>query len=305
MKKAREFDNILEECLERVLFKGETIEQCLAGYPRDAGELEPLLRAALAAREAAAIKPSPEFRERAGHRFQEALREMEPEKKSRGFFSGQPRWATVVMVVIVLLLAGSGTVAAAGRSLPGEPLYQVKLVAEAVQLKLTLSDQGKEELYVKLADRRVAEIIKMAEAGEVAQVESTTMRLDAALVAMANLAVPRLVIMMDRMQPESAEAPPMLGATVPAPTTVTTTEPPPAGEEPPALSAPRAPGNGPAEKAGLTDLKSILLQHAVENMDALQEVLARAPAEVRPALRWAIEVADAGYERALASLDQP
>lgn len=189
MKKAREFDNILDECLERVLTKGETIDQCLSWYPEYAVELEPLLRTALATKEATAIRPRPEFRERASYQFRSALREMES-KKGRGFFIWQPRWATAVIVVIVLLLAGSGTVAAAGNSMPDEPLYQVKLATEAVQLALTPSDLGKAELHVKLADKRVDEIIKMADKGKAEQVEKTAERLNTQLMAVAELAVP-------------------------------------------------------------------------------------------------------------------
>jgi hypothetical protein len=188
MNKAREFNNILEECLERVLIKGETVEQCLAAYPEHAAELEPLLQTALVAKEASAIKPRPEFRGRASYQFQQAIREMEA-KKSRSFFSRQPQWATAIIVVIVLLLAGGGTVAAAGNSLPGETLYQVKLATEAVRLTLTPSALGKAELYVKLADKRVAEIIEMADKGEVEQVEQTTQRLNTHLLAMTSLAV--------------------------------------------------------------------------------------------------------------------
>jgi hypothetical protein len=188
MKRTREFDNILEECLERVLIKGETVEQCLAAYPEHAAELEPLLQTVLVAKEASAIKPRPEFRERASYQFQAALREMGA-RKSRSFFSQQPQWATAVIVVIVLLLAGSGTVVAAGNSLPDEPLYQVKLATETVRLALTPSALGKAELYVKLADKRVAEIIEMADKGEAEQVEQTAQRLNMHLLAMASLAV--------------------------------------------------------------------------------------------------------------------
>ena len=42
MRKEREFNNILDECLERVI-NGETIEQCLASHPEYAAEIEPLL----------------------------------------------------------------------------------------------------------------------------------------------------------------------------------------------------------------------------------------------------------------------
>jgi len=39
MKKSKEFNNVLDECLERLLVKGESIEQCLANYPEQAASL--------------------------------------------------------------------------------------------------------------------------------------------------------------------------------------------------------------------------------------------------------------------------
>ena len=129
MAKENEFDNILNECLERVLTGGETVEECLAAYPELAAELESLLRTSLVAREATAIKPRPEFRERAGYQFQAAVREAAARPK-RGFFSWQPQWVTAVVIVIVVLLAGSGTVAASGDSMPDEALYGVKLAGD-------------------------------------------------------------------------------------------------------------------------------------------------------------------------------
>ena len=47
-------------------------------YPEYAAELEPLLKTALETRNAAAIKPRPEFRQRAANDFQAAIREMPP-----------------------------------------------------------------------------------------------------------------------------------------------------------------------------------------------------------------------------------
>ena len=332
MKKSREFDNILDGCLERMLVRGETIGQCLAGHPEYAAELEPLLRTALAAKEATAIKPRPEFRERASYQFQAALREMES-KKRRGFVAWQPQWVTAVIVVVVLLLAGSGTVAAANNSLPDEPLYQVKLATEAVRLQLTPSALGKAELYAKLADKRVDEIIRMADKGKAEQVERTTQRLNAHLVAMANLpvlggeeGVPVDIMRSEAEQPQmAAEEAPMaqLGeeerVTVRevAPLLVPEPAPPPAVEEAPVAAAPRAPG--PPESAGpgkgqggkakdvkpdkQAELRSNVSYRAVENIEALQEQLERAPESVKPALRRAIEVAGNGYGQALRNLD--
>lgn len=343
MKKAREFDNILDECLERVLINGETIEQCLAGHPEYAAELEPLLRTARDTRAAAAIRPRPEFRERAGYQFQAALREMEA-KKSRGFFIWQPRWATAVIVVVVLLLAGSGTVAAAGNSLPDEPLYQVKLATEAVRLTLTPSALGKAELYVKLADKRVAEIIKMADKGKVEQVEKTTERLNSQLMAMANLTAPggdgmvgvetatfeaeppmMAVEEAPRAQVrEASPAPAPQPAPLPAPAITVAPTTPPVEQEPlvavdkaPVRVVPGAPGlsenAGQARIGGRDDkgvkpdkqaeLREVLSRRAVENSEALLAALDEVPESVKSALRRAIEVAGAGYEQAIRNLD--
>lgn len=307
MKKSRKFDNILDECLERVLFRGETVEQCLAGYPDDVAELEPLLRSALVVKGAAVVKPPPEFRERAGHQFRAALREMEL-KRGRGLFVW-PRWATALIVVFVLL-AGSGTVVAASNSMPDGALYQVKLATEAVRLKLTPSAPGKQELYVKLADKRVAEIINMADKGKVEQVERTTQRLNDELAVMASLGTPTLMAVAGAPQLRSDEA-----ATVPTATPAPSTVPAPAPAPTLTVTAPRAPGPpegaGPERGGGVgvgkankkAELKSALSERAVANAEALREALERAPESARPALRQAIEVAGAGYERALESLD--
>lgn len=242
MKSEKEFDNILDECLERILTKGETIEQCLTSYSEWATELEPLLRTALSTKKTLAISPRPEFRERARYQLRAALQEMEEKRQRRfAFFSWQPRWVTAVVTVLILLLVSSGTVAAAGNSMPDETLYPVKLATENVRLVLTPSALGKAELYAKLADKRVTEIIKMADKGKLEQVERTAQRLNAQLVAMASLVGP----------PEEAAA----VLTTPAPPEVAQ-EVAPVTEEPPeekpgvALApAPPAAKGPPEEKA--------------------------------------------------------
>ena len=50
------FETILNTCIERLL-KGEAIERCLADYPAEAKELEPLLKTFAAARTAAQVTP--------------------------------------------------------------------------------------------------------------------------------------------------------------------------------------------------------------------------------------------------------
>jgi hypothetical protein len=187
MKRAREFDDILNECIERVL-KGEPVEACLKAYPEHVAELEPLLKTAVDTRNAAAITPRPEFRQQAAYEFQSALRELRPSKRSS--LRWQVRLVTALSLVVIILMAGTGTVAAASNSLPDEPLYTVKLATEDMRLALTPSALGKAELYTQFADKRVDEIIKMADKGKAAQVERVTERMNDQLVAIANLALP-------------------------------------------------------------------------------------------------------------------
>lgn len=188
MKNDKELANIFDECLERILTGGETIAQCLASYPEYAAELEPLLQTALNAKEMLDIAPSPEFRERARYQILTELRDIEERKQRRfSLFGWQPRWATAAIAVLVLLIASSGTVAAAGNSMPDQPLYPVKLATENVRLALTPSQLGKAEYYAELVDRRVGEIIGMAEKGKPQQAEKATERMNNQLTAMAVL----------------------------------------------------------------------------------------------------------------------
>jgi len=276
MKKSRKFDNILNECLERLLVKGETIEQCLRSYPEQAGELEPLLQTALATKQASAIQPRPEFRAKARYQFRLALQEIE-QKRRLPFFGWQPRWATVVAIVLVLLLAGGSTVAAAGNSMPDEPLYQVKLATEQVQLALTPSALGKAELYAKLADKRVAEIVYAANKGKPEQVERVTQRLNSYLARVAVLATAR-----------KEEAGVLLAP-------------------PPSAPAPPTPARGAREEVIKRDkqakLRVILSGYAVEHPQALRAVLKTAPASTKPALRRAIAASEAGCKKALEALE--
>jgi len=340
MKKTKELDNILDECLERVLFKGEAIEQCLASYPEQAAELEPLLQTAMAAREASAIKPRPEFRARARYQLQAVLREMEQKRQKHfSFFSWQPRWATAVVAVLVIVVAGSGTVAAAGNSMPDEVLYPVKLATEAVRVKLTPSALGKAELYVSLADKRITEIVYLADKGESEQVERATQRLSTHLVAAANLIAPpeeeAAVFMTPTPGPTEEKAPEMLAPKLvpesaveeaPVPTVPKPAErkapvrlaPEPAVEQAPVSPAPRSavrevppsPGRERAKgqvESGKVDKRAKIwvevARNAADNPAALRDALEKAPESVKPALRRAIEVADAGYKQTLKALD--
>jgi hypothetical protein len=181
---AERFENILDECLERMR-QGESMEQCLARYPEQAAELAPLLRVATASQRASsAVKPRPDFKARARYKIQSNLhdKERKTEPKKASFMGWMPRWAvavvSVVSVVLIFLVAGTGTVAASTSSMPDDTLYPVKLATERVRLGLTRGDIKKARVNVRLADRRVKEIVYLAKKGDSRRLDKALLRLE-------------------------------------------------------------------------------------------------------------------------------
>ena len=165
--------------------------------------------------------------------------------------------------------------------MPDSPLYPVKLATEQVQLMLTPSQIDKARLCARLADRRVEEIIYMANKGDAQQVELITQRLDKRLAMLAVLASA-----LD--MGEAAEEAPMLMST-PAPT-LTVDE---AGAE---KAVPAQPNNR-------AKLRSTVAGYAARHSVELRLLLEIVPESVRAALLQTIAVSEAGYEKALEALD--
>jgi hypothetical protein len=296
MRKARPFRDIFEECLELVLVKGETVEECLRRYPEHARELKSLLETATAIKKATAVQPSPEFRERARQQFYAALRQMPAQKKRAGFsWGGQPRWATVVAVVLAILLVSSGTVAAASGSMPDQPLYPVKLASEQARLALTFSPLHKAELYARLADRRVLEIVYLASKNKPEQVQRVTQALDGHLARIADLAATHQVTMFGA---ERAAAP-TTNVLAETPTTLGKTALPSLTVEVPAVPQDDVARNAFDQRARL---RAMVIRRAADNLDRLKAALDASP-QARLALLRAIAVSETGYEKALMSLE--
>lgn len=162
----RDFEEILDICLERITVKGDSIEQCLESYPEHASELEPLLRAALSFKEASsAIKPRPEFERITKYRLLSAIGAGERKRTERvvPLWGWQRRWALAIAVVLVLILVSGSMVTASASSLPGDILYPVKTATEKVQGFFTFGSEAKASFHMKLAQRRLNELELLAE----------------------------------------------------------------------------------------------------------------------------------------------
>jgi len=285
MKKGKELNNILDECLERLLVKGETIEQCLLSYPEYADELESLLQTVVATREAVAIQPRPEFKSKARYEFRLELQKVDPRRRpiSLGW---HPRWAIAMVALVVILLGGGGIVAAAGNSMPDGFLYPVKLATEQVRLGLTFSDTGKAELHAELADTRVNEIVYIVNKGKPGELETTAERLDEHIAFVANLSlVESEVGVHESIAADSSEKEVMMAPVAPE-----------AAEEESGVKE-------DDQATGRDKLRSLVGRNAVNHSAVLGDVLKSAPESAKSALRRVIEKLEAGYEKALEALD--
>ena len=336
----KNFNDILDQCLESLLITGGTVELCLEQFPAQADELRPLLETFIAGREAVEIQPSPEFRDKARNQLQAAFQDIKTEK-NQSFFSfnwlKQPQWATAA-IALVILIAGGGAVTAAGGSMPGQALYPVKIVSEQVQLALTFSTLGKAELHAQLADKRVTEIVYLADnnrPGEIADTaESLNTHLDQIVVLssgkeVASLATAPMPAPMveeaapaagvaeladtKEVQPEVAQdgamddsaeteeaAPPQLALTS---ETADVPEMAVTSEE----TLPVGRGGGIDTESGVSDDPwQILLRSVAEkagmNLERLRALLDTVPESARPALLRAIAASEEVYFRAIESL---
>jgi hypothetical protein len=339
MKRSRQVEEIFEECLELV-FKGESIEECLRRYPEHESELRDLLETSVLARKALAVQPSPEFRERARQQLYAAQREKAAASAAnrRLGWTWQPRWATAVAAVVLVIVAGSSTVLASVSSMPGQALYGVKHAAESARVALTPSKTAKAEVYASLADQRVKEIIYAADRGDSGQVQQVTNDLNsylnhiAALNGVQNASVSPNYGALGSAAAPTVTVPPMATAapttgpatdnsgktwTAQAPPPVTITQAvPPRAAAPPTQVTVIVPG--PEEK-GLTAaiptvvvsnlptakaiLKARISFQAADNSARLRAAYEKAPPQAKLALLKAIAVSQSGYEKALQSLD--
>ncbi|MEW6230765.1 MAG: DUF5666 domain-containing protein [Chloroflexota bacterium] len=175
--------SILDECLARMR-GGESVQRCLDAFPEHAQELEPLLRQADVLRSLPAVAPSAEAMVRGRQALLRKLASMPQRKKGSRLASmfdvlpfwamvgwpsapGRARaWASALLVAglsaAAAIVLGTGTIVLAQDSLPGTPLYPVKMVSETTQVALTPDGQAKADLYMLLAQRRLTEALAQA-----------------------------------------------------------------------------------------------------------------------------------------------
>lgn len=156
------FDQLLEE-----IKKGKNIDECLKKWPEYADELKPLLEVA----QSLAHLPVPEPREQAVAETLRRVRTVAKVERKRPFFlrpfiSWQPVLVRAAAVVVLIVATIWTTTSLSARSLPGEPLYPVKRLAERIEYSTAFNAHRRAMLHLRFADRRTQEFSDMFRPGE-------------------------------------------------------------------------------------------------------------------------------------------
>lgn len=150
------FDSILDECLQ-AMARGESLESCLARYPKQAQELRGLLSLAQNIRHLPLTEPSGRAQAAAWQRFYRRSSDLRAARRRPAFGWLKPV-AIVAAVLLALIAAGGGTIYAASRSLPDSPLYPVKLFSEEARLWFVFDDLEEADILLSQAETRIDEI---------------------------------------------------------------------------------------------------------------------------------------------------
>ena len=162
-------EEILIQCIEDIRSGESSLAECLDRYPYIRQELSSLLEIALNIQKAPDVLPSNAYRHKTRANLMNHIYNSRyaKEPSRNAFVSGMKRlWdmvvlkpaVTVVVVILLLSTAGTGTVYASQDSLPNDALYRVKLGSEQLQRLWTLSDVAEIELELQFIDRRLEEI---------------------------------------------------------------------------------------------------------------------------------------------------
>ncbi len=170
---AEAIEHVLEQCLQDLLAGRTTVEECLARYPAQAAQLQPLLTSADWLRSAparpaltAARRQALENRVLARVTSARVARPLPKQPRTFTWPLARRGWAWAVAVVALFVALTTTAVSASAASLPGDLLYPVKRLTEQVAVTLTPStDQA--ALHAEFAQRRLDEFVSLMERGAV------------------------------------------------------------------------------------------------------------------------------------------
>jgi hypothetical protein len=153
----KELIEALDACLQR-MERGEPLDYVLAGYPKLAGQLQPLLTTAARARSAGRAPFPPILLVRQRSRGLSLAADLRQGKIRHPAILHNLRPVLMIFLVIVFLVMSSNSIlVASAKSIPGDTLYLIKRSVESTQLDLVSDSAQKQTLEQAFSERRVDE----------------------------------------------------------------------------------------------------------------------------------------------------
>ena len=186
-----QMEKILDICLEKIE-EGIPLDKILMEYPEHREELRELLTIAKDIENA----PLPSLRDEAmDFCLIKVHKALQLQKKTvwrarlprlqwpRLLPFPSPSWAKALAFVLILVFVSWGGVNLSADSLPGDPLYPIKLATAKVRCFLTIEPEGKAKLRLAYSEERAQELVRcLDEKGELNIRVLQAMLAEAALV---------------------------------------------------------------------------------------------------------------------------
>ncbi len=188
-------EEIFDICLEK-MEEGVPVDEVLEEYPEYREELKELLTIA----EDIENAPLPGLRDEAVAsclikvhnalqlQKQPIWRARLPRLQwSRLFYFPSPAWAKALAFVLMISLFFWGGVNLSADSLPGDPLYPIKLATEKVRCFLTIDPEGKAKLRLTYSEERAQELVRYLDGKGELNIQVLKAMLDEAALAVDNI----------------------------------------------------------------------------------------------------------------------
>jgi len=159
----RPIEDIFNECYEKML-SGISVEEIIRQYPDHAKEIKELLSVVRNVKDVEPLKVSEEklisCLIKVGEEIQKTKENSFLARIDRVFFFPSVAWARGFAVVLAIVFVAWGTMNVSAGSVPGDPLYLVKLMTERVKYFMTINPEGRMELKIVFSQRRSKELVE-------------------------------------------------------------------------------------------------------------------------------------------------
>lgn len=189
MKVEQQVDQIITSYLPAVIDGKQTLDSVLASYPQLAAELKPRLEAALwlhHARLSFATRPGYIIDSRK-YLVQKinSLPPISPSRRIAMRYTPQ-RWVfnitAPIIVLLLLALVINSAIFTARLSIPGDPLYPVKLMLEDAQIAFTFDRAEKTDLHFQHTRERTLEFVALVIEGDYDYLPAAAARMETEII---------------------------------------------------------------------------------------------------------------------------